>query len=105
MKGFPGVKAYQDKQRKYVMQHGFITLNWLTREKAFIYDFDELKKLKENFTQDFWDKYRSIPRNAEGKKVSSDPMEAMMIEDVRKYFKRKSTSEKQAIDYLCQGGA
>ena len=105
MKGFPGVKAYQDKQRKYVMQHGFITLNWLTREKAFIYDFDELKKLKENFTQDFWDKYRSIPRNAEGKKVSSDPMEAMMIDDVRKYFKRKSTSEKQAIDYLCQGGA
>ena len=24
MKGFPGVKAYQDKQRKYVMQHVYV---------------------------------------------------------------------------------
>ena len=49
MAGFPGVKAYQDYQRKFVMNHGFIILNDKTRHKAFIYDFDKLMEVQNKF--------------------------------------------------------
>ena len=103
MKGFSGVKQYQDYQRRFVMQHGYIILNELTRAKAFIYDFDELKELKASFTSEFWDAYRDIPRNEDGKKTPRNHEEKVMCDNVRHYFKRKSSSEKQAIDYKCQG--
>ena len=103
MKGFSGVKQYQDYQRRFVMQHGYIILNELTRAKAFIYDFDELKELKTSFTSEFWDAYRDIPRNEDGKKTPRNHEEKVMCDNVRHYFKRKSSSEKQAIDYKCQG--
>lgn len=36
MEGFPGVASYQNKQRKFVMSHGYILLNPKTGHKAFI---------------------------------------------------------------------
>ena len=103
MKGFPGIKEYQDKQRKFVMDNGFIILNDKLREKAFIYDYPELQTMKASFTQDFWEKYKDIPRNGAGIKVPRNDQERRMTELVHQYFKRKSSSEKQAIDYKCQG--
>lgn len=103
MKGFPGIKEYQDKQRKFVMDNGFIILNDKLREKAFIYDYPELQTMKASFTQDFWEKYKDIPRNGAGVKVPRNDQERRMTELVHQYFKRKSSAEKQAIDYKCQG--
>ena len=103
MKGFPGMKSYQDKQRKFVMENGYILLNHITGHKAYIYDFKDLQALKREFTQDFWAQYKLIPRNDEGKKQPRNYEEEIMCQKVKKYFMRKAASEKQAINYPCQG--
>lgn len=53
MEGFSGVRAYQERQKQYVMQHGYILLNPKTKYKAFIYDFDELKAIQDKFNGEF----------------------------------------------------
>lgn len=95
MSGFKGVKKYQDFCRKDVMEKGFILLNPLTGHKAFIYDFEELKRIKEKFKEPgFWEYYREMKREAP---------ECETVQMVKKYFKRKSASEKQSINYRIQG--
>ena len=58
MKGFIGMKTYQDYQRKFVMSHGYIVLNQFSQHKAYIYDYDILMGIKERFTSEFWATYR-----------------------------------------------
>lgn len=94
MKGFPGIESYQKKQRKFVMENGYILLNDKTRHKAFIYDFEELKAIRNKFNGEFWETYREF------KKTKPD---SAIVEEVRHYFRRKSACEKQAINYKCQG--
>lgn len=53
MNGFPGVKLYQFKQRKFVMENGYILLNPKTRHKAFIYDYADLCEIKNQFNGEF----------------------------------------------------
>ena len=92
-KGFPGVAAYQSYQRKVVMQLGYINTCPEVGFRAYIYDFDELDKVQKQFNQEFWTKYRKL--KAEN---PSDPI----VEEVRHYFKRKSASERQSINYPIQ---
>lgn len=92
-KGFPGVAAYQSYQRKTVMQLGYINTCPEVGFRAYIYDFDELDKVQKQFNQEFWAKYRRL--KAEN---PSDPL----VEEVRNYFKRKSASERQSINYPIQ---
>ncbi len=93
MKGFPGVKTYQDNQRKFVMDHGYILLNDKTRHKAFIYDYEDLMKIKAKFNGEYWNTYKEYKK--------SNP-NSLIVEEVKHFFKRKSASEKQAINYKCQ---
>lgn len=93
MRGFSGVKSYQDKQRKFVMDHGYILLNPKTGHKAFIYDYKDLCEIKSQFNGQFWETYK------EYKKSNPD---SNIVTEVRHFFKRKSASEKQAINYPCQ---
>ena len=94
MSGFKGVKKYQDFCRKDVMEKGFILLNPLTGHKAFIYDFEELKRIKEKFKEPgFWEYYREMKRDA----PSCDT-----VQKVKHYFQRKSASERQSINYRIQ---
>lgn len=92
-KGFRGVDAYQSRQRKLVMQLGYIDECPEVGFRAYIYDFDELDRVQKQFSQEFWERYRTL-------KVAnpSDPL----IEEVRYYFKRKSASERQSINYPIQ---
>ena len=60
MKGFIGLKLYQDFCRKDVMEKGYILLNPVTRHKAYIYDYAELIKTASTFTQEFWQQYREL---------------------------------------------
>lgn len=92
-KGFPGVAAYQSYQRKIVMQLGYINTCPEVGFRAYIYDFEDLDKVQKQFSQEFWAKYRKL-------KVEnpSDPL----VEEVRHYFKRKSASERQSINYPIQ---
>lgn len=140
MKGFVGIKAYQDRQRKFVMEHGYILLNPLTLHKAFIYDYNLLMGIQKRFTREFWESYKPykgkennfLPkavkqeiykRFANGEnpedmvgmynytvmrdKVPINKEAYVNIADVyvlpvKHFFKRKSASEKQAINYPCQ---
>ena len=92
-KGFPGVAAYQSYQRKVVMQLGYINTCPEVGFRAYIYDFEELDRIQKQFNQEFWTKYRKL-------KIEnpSDPI----VKDVKHYFKRKSASERQSINYPIQ---
>lgn len=103
MDGFKGIKVYQDFCRKDVFEKGYILLSAVTGHKAYIYDYEKLMTLKKSFTSDFWNIYRTIPRDENGKKIPRDSEEMQMVRDVTKYFQRKSDSEKQSINYRIQG--
>lgn len=89
-KGFPGVAAYQSNQRKIVMQLGYINTCPEVGFRAHIYDFEELDKIQKQFNQEFWQRYRTLKATN-----PADPL----VEEVRHYFKRKSASERQSINY------
>lgn len=94
MSGFKGLKAYQEFRRKDWFNKGYILLSPLTGHKAFIYDYEELKKLKASFSEPgFWDYYREM-------KATSPSCQT--VQNVRHFFKRKSASEKQSINYPIQ---
>lgn len=93
MNGLKGVQKYQQFCRKDVMDKGYILLNPLTKHKAYIYDYDKLIDIKNEFSTEFWDKYRELK--------AFDPSHPI-VEEVRYFFKRKSASEKQSINYRIQ---
>ena len=89
-KGFKGVATYQAYQRKVVMQLGYINTCPEVGYRAYIYDYDKLKATQNKFNKDFWDTYRILK--------ATDPTNSI-VEEVRYYFKRKSASERQSINY------
>ena len=93
MNGLKGVQKYQQFCRKDVMDKGYILLNPLTKHKAYIYDYDKLIDIKNEFSTKFWDKYRELK--------ASNPSHPI-VEEVKYFFKRKSASEKQSINYRIQ---
>lgn len=92
-KGFKGVDTYQTKQRKLVMQLGYVDECPEVGYRAYIYDFESLNNTQNKFNSEFWDRYRSLKSTN-----PSDPL----VEEVRHYFKRKSASERQSINYPIQ---
>lgn len=93
MKGFTGLKAYQDFRRKDWWNKGYILLNQYSRHKAFIYDYKELKEIQEWMSTLDWDYYREMKKSCP---------ECDTVQRVRHFFKRKSASEKQSINYPIQ---
>ena len=95
MSGFKGVKVYQDFCRKDVMDKGYILLNPITGHKTYIYDYADLLYIHNKFDDpEFWSYYRSMKK--------TDP-NCDTVQRVRRYFKRKSSAEKQSINYRIQG--
>lgn len=141
MKGFKGMKVYQDRQRKFVMEHGYIITDFSSGRKAYIYDYDILMGIKARFNQEYWATYKLykgkenklLPKQVKNelyqrfargdnfnsmvgvyhyttKKAGKDTIREayvniadVYVHPVRHFFKRKSASEKQAINYPCQG--
>lgn len=94
MSGFQGLKKYQDFRRKDWFDKGYILLNPHTGHKAFIYDYEELLSEKRRMSEDgFWDYYREMKKNHP---------DCDTVQMVRHFFKRKSASEKQSINYPIQ---
>ena len=95
MKGFSGLKRYQDFRRKDWFAKGYILLNPLTRHKAFIYDYDKLleEKAKMSSPEWDWDYYRQMKK---------DYPDCDTVQMVRHFFKRKADSERQSINYPIQ---
>lgn len=93
MSGFKGLKKYQDFRRRDWFNKGYILLNPLTGHKAYIYDYKELQADKEWMSTLDWDYYREM-------KIACPECET--VQRVRHFFKRKSASEKQSINYPIQ---
>jgi len=92
MKGFPGVKAYQDYCRKAVMNDGYILMNPVTGHRAHIEDWDFLEEIRDEMKDpDFWRYYNDVKRER-GPEYNR----------YRKYFRRKSELEKDSINYRIQ---
>lgn len=94
MAGFQGLQRYQAFRRRDWFEKGYILLNELTGHKAFIYDYEELLADKKRMGEEgFWDYYREMKETA----PSCDT-----VQMVKHFFKRKSASEKQSINYPIQ---
>lgn len=91
MSGFAGLKKYQDFRRVDVMRKGYILLSPITGHKAYIYDYDELKRqMEKQEDPEFWEYYREMKRDAP---------ECDTVQAVRRLARRKAESEKQSINY------
>ena len=91
MSGFAGLKRYQDFRRVDVMRKGYILLSPITGHKAYIYDYDELKRqMEKQEDPEFWEYYREMKRDAP---------ECDTVQAVRRLARRKAESEKQSINY------
>lgn len=62
MKGFSGLKKYQDFRRKDWFSKGYILLNARTGHKAYIYDYDKLLEDKKWMSTLDWTYYREMKR-------------------------------------------
>ena len=91
MSGFAGLKRYQDFRRVDVMRKGYILLSPITGHKAYIYDYDELKRqMDKQEDPEFWAYYREMKQE--------DP-DCDTVQGVRRLARRKAESEKQSINY------
>lgn len=90
MDGFKGLKKYQDFRRKDWFNKGYILLNPKTGHKAYIYDYEKLLEDKKWMSSLDWDYYREMKKTCP---------ECDTVQRVRHFFKRKSASEKQSINY------
>ena len=95
MKGFPGVKKYQDYCRKEVVKKGYILMNPVTGHRAHIEDWDNRWKKIRDFTNQpgFYEEFNRM------KKYDPYSKEVYWI---RQWFKKKSDIEKQSINYRIQ---
>ena len=89
-KGFPGVAKYQRDQKRLVMKQGYINTCPEIGYRAYIYDFKNLQDTAASFTSDFWTNYRQLKE--------TNPTHPI-VESVRHYFKRKSATERQGVNY------
>ena len=95
MKGFPGVKKYQDYCRKAVIRDGYILMNPVTGHRAHIEDWDNRWKKLRDFTSQpgFYEEFNRMKRE--------DPY-SKEVYWIRQWFKKKSDIEKQSINYRIQ---
>lgn len=94
MSGFAGLKRYQDFRRIDVMRKGYILLSKITGHKAYIYDYDELKRqMEKQDDPDFWAYYREMKQ---------ENPECDTVQGVRRLARRRAESEKQSINYPIQ---
>lgn len=91
MSKFSGIKQYQDFCRYDVMTKGFILMNSTLKHRAHIFDAEWLFRMQKKFSEDgFWQYYREMKQEAPSCET---------VQQVKKYFKRKSDSERQSINY------
>lgn len=92
MNGFAGLKAYQERQKEFVVKHGYILLSPVTGHKAFIYDWDNLNRINDDLgTVD--GQYAMQTRD------ESNPL----FQEADFLRRRLSDSMKQSVNYPIQG--
>ena len=95
MKGFKGVAEFQKKQKKFVIENGYILISSVTGHKSYWWDWKHWKKRQESFTSDFWNDYRTNHKGVKGDPIATK---------VSTHFRVKSKYEKNACNSPLQGG-
>lgn len=93
MKGFPGIAKFQQKQKKFVVDNGYILINPITGHKAFWWDWEYWCKVQKGYTSEFWNEYKAYHKG-----TGDDVAKA-----VSKHFKAKTKWEKNACNSPLQG--
>ena len=94
LNGFSGLKNYQAFRRKDWMDKGYILLNPKTGHKAFIPNWEQMKKDQESMKEDgFWKHYREM------KKI--DP-KSYTVQKVKDFSKKKADYERASINFPIQ---
>lgn len=94
MKGFPGIHQYQQYCRQDVLKKGYILMNNILGHRAHIFDGEWQKKMAEKMKdREFVDYYWQMRKESPN---------CDTVRDVKRFNKRKSSSEKQAINYRIQ---
>lgn len=93
MSGFSGISKFQNYQKKFVVNNGYILISPVTGHKAFWWDWKYWKKRQASFDSSFWEDYRMYHKgtgDSIAKKVST-------------HFKAKTKWEKNACNSPLQG--
>lgn len=93
MKGFPGIARFQSKQKKFVVDNGYILISPVTGHKAYWWDWKYWKKVQASYTSEFWDEYRAYHKGT-GDTIANA---------VSTHFKAKTKWEKNACNSPLQG--
>lgn len=93
MKGFPGIADFQNKQKKFVVNNGYILISPVTGHKAYWWDWEWWKKVQQGYTAEFWDDYK-VNHKGTGDEIARA---------VSKHFKAKTKWEKNACNSPLQG--
>ena len=94
MNTFSGLKQYQAWRRAEVLEKGYILMNPNLGHRAHIYDIEWMFSMKEKFKEEgFWEYYRTMKR---------DHPTSTTVQQVKRFFKRKSEIERQSINYCIQ---
>lgn len=94
MRGFPGIKTYQDYCRREVLEKGYILMNNVLRHRAHIYDAEFLFRIKNKLKDpEFREYYNYMKKEAPA---------CDTVRQVKKYYDRKSSSENQSVNYRIQ---
>jgi DNA polymerase I-like protein with 3'-5' exonuclease and polymerase domains len=93
MEGFPGIAEFQAKQKKFVVDNGYILISPVTGHKAFWWDWKWWKEVQKSYTQEFWEEYRNCHKG------TGD----VVAKKVSKHFKAKTKWEKNACNSPLQG--
>ena len=93
MKGFSGISRFQNKEKKFVVNNGYILISPVTGHKSYWWDWEYWKKVQQSFTQEFWEEYRNYHKG------TGD----LIAKKVSTHFKAKTKYEKNACNSPLQG--
>lgn len=93
MQGFSGISRFQNKEKKFVVNNGYILISPVTGHKSYWWDWQYWKKVQQSFTKEFWEEYRLYHKGTND----------VIAKKVSVHFKAKTKYEKNACNSPLQG--
>ena len=93
MKGFPGIAKFQQRQKRFVVNNGYILISPVSGHKAYWWDWEYWKEVQSTMDNAFWEEYKAYHKGT-GDSVARF---------VSKHFKAKTKWEKNACNSPLQG--
>ena len=91
--GDEDIAKFQDYQKRFVVQNGYILISPITGHRAFWWDWEYWKKIQASYTPEFWEEYKLYHKGT-GDRIAKK---------VSNHFKAKTKWEKNACNSPLQG--